>query len=53
MVEGEGLESCSDVFPLSGGTITGVANQNMVGDAGVGGYPYYCTMTGTLDLVTR
>jgi hypothetical protein len=50
MVEGEGFVTCSDVFTLSGGTITGVANElAMVGDANVGGFPYYCTMTGTLD----
>ena len=48
-VRGEGFETCSDVFTLSGGTITGVANQTMVGEAGVGGFPYYCTLTGTLD----
>jgi hypothetical protein len=52
MVQGEGLttESCSDVFTLSGGTITGTANKlGQLGDAAIGGFPYFCTMTGTLD----
>jgi hypothetical protein len=44
--EGPTMESCSDVFTLSGGTITGVADKP---EAGVGGFPYYCSMTGTLD----
>lgn len=48
VVHGE-FETCSNVFTLSNGTITGVANQNMIGDAAVGGYPYFCSMTGTLD----
>ncbi len=38
--EGDITESCSDVFTLSGGIITGTAD---------GLFPYYCTMTGTLD----
>jgi hypothetical protein len=42
-------ESCSNFYQLSGGTVTGVANQTMIGEAGVGGYPYFCVMTGTLD----
>jgi hypothetical protein len=39
---GEGLttESCNNVFTLSGGTIQGTAD---------GLFPYFCTMTGTLD----
>lgn len=56
VVQGEGTttEHCSDVFTLSGGTITGVANEAaMIGDAAIGGYPYFCTMTGTLDCVTK
>lgn len=48
MVHGE-FETCANVFTLSNGTITGVANQGHIGEAGVGGYPYFCTMTGTLD----
>jgi hypothetical protein len=44
MLAGESL-SCSDVFSLQDGTITGVANGN---DSG-GGFPYYCVMTGTLN----
>jgi hypothetical protein len=48
-VAGE-FEMCSNVFTLSNGTITGVANKaGMIGDAAVGGYPYFCSMTGTLD----
>jgi hypothetical protein len=42
VVEGEGntQESCNNVFTLSGGVISGTAD---------GVFPYYCTMTGTLD----
>jgi hypothetical protein len=48
------MESCNNVFTLSGGTITGVANEAaMIGDAAIGGYPYFCTMTGTLDCVKK
>jgi hypothetical protein len=53
MIEGEGFESCSNVFTLSGGTITGVANQAMIGEAAFGGFPYYCGLTGTLDCAKR
>jgi hypothetical protein len=51
VVEGEGqtTESCSDVFTLSGGVIQGVADKLGPADGGVGGFPYYCSMTGTLD----
>ncbi len=49
MIEGELYEKCSDVFTLQNGTITGVADEVHIGDAGVGGFPYFCTMTGTLD----
>jgi hypothetical protein len=49
MVMGE-FESCSNVFSLQNGTITGTADEIKIGDAaGVGGFPYFCTMTGTLD----
>jgi hypothetical protein len=49
MVDGE-FEECSNVFSLQNGTITGVADEIQIGDAaGVGGFPYFCTMTGTLD----
>jgi hypothetical protein len=44
MLVGEATK-CSDLFSLQNGTITGVAN----GDDAGGGFPYYCTMTGTLD----
>ena len=54
MVAGEGFVLCSDVFTLSGGTITGVANKaGMIGDASVGGYPYFCSMTGTVDCAKK
>jgi hypothetical protein len=45
-VQGEGVttESCNDVFTVSGGTISGVAD---------GLFPYYCTMTGTLDCAKK
>jgi len=45
-VQGEGVttESCSDVFTVSGGVISGVAD---------GLFPYYCTMTGTLDCAKK
>ena len=52
MTQGEGAitESCNNIFTLSGGTITGVANKaGMIGDATIGGFPYYCILTGTLD----
>jgi hypothetical protein len=51
-IQGEGntVEMCSDVFTLSGGTITGVADAN---EAGTGGFPYYCSMTGTLDCAKK
>jgi hypothetical protein len=53
MIMGEGFETCSNVFTLAGGTITGVANQSMIGDAAFGGFPYFCTMTGTLDCAKK
>jgi hypothetical protein len=45
-VQGEGVttESCSDVFSLSGGTIQGILD---------GLFPYFCTLTGTLDCATE
>jgi hypothetical protein len=44
---------CNEVFTLSNGTITGVADQGKAGDAAFGGFPYFCTMTGTLDCASR
>jgi hypothetical protein len=44
---------CSDVFTLKDGTITGVADAIHVGDASIGGFPYFCTMSGTLDCSTK
>jgi len=49
MLEGELYEKCSDVFSLRNGTIRGVADEGHIKEAGVGGFPYFCTMTGTLD----
>jgi hypothetical protein len=51
-IVGEGIttETCNNVFTLSGGTITGVADKaGSIGDAAVGGFPYFCQLTGTLD----
>ncbi len=39
--------NCSNFFNVSGGTVTGVANGSA--DGGMDGYPYFCTLTGTLD----
>jgi hypothetical protein len=44
MLQGE-TTKCSDLFALQDGTISGVAN----GDDAGGGFPYFCTMTGTLN----
>ncbi len=44
---------CNDVFTLKDGTITGIADEIHLGDAAGGGFPYFCTMTGTLDCSTR
>ena len=44
---------CNEVFTLSDGTVTGVADAVTVGDASSGGFPYFCTMTGTLDCSTK
>jgi hypothetical protein len=48
MVEGE-FQQCSNVFSLQNGTIQGTADEVHIGDASFGGFPYYCTLTGTLD----
>ena len=45
--------SCTNVFSLKDGTITGIADAAMVGDAQVGGFPYFCTMTGTLECAEK
>jgi hypothetical protein len=42
-------ESCANFYKVEGGTVTGVANSTMLGDASFGGYPYFCALTGTLD----
>jgi len=48
MIEGE-FEQCSDVFSLQNGVIQGTADTIHVGDASIGGFPYFCSLTGTLD----
>jgi hypothetical protein len=47
-LDGE-FKDCSTVFALKNGVITGVADALQLGDASTGGFPYFCTMTGTLD----
>lgn len=45
---------CNQVFTLKDGTITGVADGTVAMDGSVsGGFPYYCTMTGTLDCASK
>jgi hypothetical protein len=41
-------ESCSNFFSLRDGTITGIADGVMTDAGTIGGFPYFCTMTGTL-----
>jgi hypothetical protein len=48
MLFGE-VTRCSDLYDLRDGTITGVANGNGAG----GGFPYLCTMTGTLGCAEK
>jgi len=45
-IQGEGttIETCNNVFTLSGGIISGTAD---------GLFPYYCTLTGTLDCAQK
>jgi hypothetical protein len=52
MLNGES-ESCSNVFTLQNGTITGVANGTVTEAGTTGGYPYFCKMTGTLDCAKK
>jgi hypothetical protein len=42
---------CSDLFSLKNGTISGVADE--LGDSGIGGFPYFCTMSGTLECAEK
>jgi len=44
---------CNEVFTLKDGTITGIADELHIGDASGGGFPYFCTMAGTLDCSTK
>jgi len=46
-------KDCSDVFPVESGTVTGVDDAVNTGDAAVGGFPFFCTMTGALDCDAR
>ena len=45
---------CNEVYTLQNGTITGVAD-GVQEDGGeiAGGFPYFCTMSGTLDCSTK
>jgi hypothetical protein len=52
-VSGEVPVPCNEVFTLKNGVIQGVADALHIGDAAVGGFPYFCTMTGTLDCSTK
>jgi hypothetical protein len=46
-------QSCANFYKVEGGTVTGVANSNMLADASFGGYPYFCGLTGTLDCAMK
>jgi hypothetical protein len=50
MIEGE-FQQCSNVFSLQNGIIQGTADKvNLPNDGGsFGGFPYFCSLTGTLD----
>ncbi|MGO9833755.1 MAG: hypothetical protein ACLP1X_06030 [Polyangiaceae bacterium] len=48
MLFGEATK-CSDLYDLQDGTIMGVADGNGAG----GGFPYFCTMTGTLGCAEK
>jgi hypothetical protein len=52
-VHGEVPVPCDQVFTLQNGTITGVADGIQTEAGVVGGFPYYCSMTGTLDCATK
>jgi hypothetical protein len=52
MLAGE-ARPCNQLFSLQNGTITGVDDAINEGDASVGGFPYFCTMTGTLDCTNK
>jgi hypothetical protein len=41
-------EDCGNVFTVHGGAVTGAADE-VKGDATIGGFPFFCTMTGALD----
>jgi hypothetical protein len=50
--EGES-EKCSDIFSVQNGSISGVADAIHTGDASFAGFPYYCTLTGTLGCMQK
>jgi hypothetical protein len=52
MFEGES-DKCSDIFSVQNGTITGVADAVHTADASFLGFPYYCTLTGTLGCMEK
>jgi hypothetical protein len=47
-LHGEVPVPCSDVFTVKNGSISGVADAIHTADASFAGFPYYCTLTGTL-----
>ena len=48
------FQDCSNIYTMQNGTVTGVASaSDMFEDGGGTGYPYFCTMTGTLDCAKK
>jgi hypothetical protein len=50
--EGES-ENCSDVFSVQNGSISGTADAIHTADASFLGFPYYCSLTGTLGCMEK
>ena len=54
VIAGEIPKPCNEVYTLKNGTITGTADEAKFGDSGaLGGFPYHCDLTGTLDCQTK
>jgi hypothetical protein len=51
-IEGES-EDCSNVFLVQSGTIAGTLNATSTDAGQVGGFPFFCTVTGTLNCPAR
>ena len=51
-VDGVG-EDCSNLLPLRDSKVTGVSDAQTSGDASVGGFPFFCSVTGRLDCQAR